>query len=1477
MGVLQQVDNLIDEILTVIPGPPDAVLMSRFGENFQHKYGVTPTSKVKSTPTLSGYKTLLQFFKQHSAIVACVTVMGNGGSEGTQALTLTPRGVERRDKASSTPVPEPERAAPREANVTHAASPASSRPPESPTDQLVDKLIVLIPESPDDAIGFGDLASATKAKYGCDPTSMLRTIPQLGGCSLPQFLSRHPAMSSFVVVRQTSTEHAHPHTHASALVNLTAKGAARVAAAQKTIHAVASSSSAAAAMELPPPTPPTRLTRARFADRLRSLIPPPPASIWCSVLSNVYLERHGSSLEDDLETVASTRELLYVIGLRANNEMSASVVVISAPAAGGTPGKVSVSLSPLGVELVLEQHAPPDCTFPVTTFNVKVTAVNPGQSLVADDCVYCPWSLLHHAADWEVGDMISMSAFYYPDSASGCQFRACSFAVRSSSIRAPPLPLPPVGLASATPAAGTLASTLSGVPALSEQVSAGAFAPKVLTQLGHPGSCSACIKWSMHFSDKKKAIYFTCASEPAKWQKSLTEGASFAKPVGCTCGCPRMSISPVSAKQQLAARNANNGCPSTPPLSPGTSQMTSNRITTAVSSSFAAGSSDADDDDDDEAILFPNRNDDDGAVDDSHGDSNSNDDDDDDDDDDIFGSHRSGGYQKQAEWTSEDDETLIAVVRARGSELSAQYAVPKHLEDEIAEDFNARNGGPPRTGLTLATRWKETLRKKNCQNIDMFSSSQSSRRPVMATATTTAAAAPKPSDRGRATKSAKRQVLWDDDQMQRLHDLVAEHMKPNGVADFAKVTAAFNVLQDADKHRTKQGIDQHWRMKAQYWKPGQARKVFGFWDETRNARLCRLVDEHGEGNWAVITEQFNTDEPDSNKHRTPGSLPIQWRRLQKPTDAGKVESEAMQSATPLPTPSHTKHGWTEDEDEELTRAVQIHGSSWPEVLARFNTARGPEAQRTLQSLRTRWNKGRVGASSSPATSSVAAGGKAEPPVNTWTDEQHDHLAQLVDTYGSSWYRISAMLNASFPSIVRLPNTISKYWDKHGKQNVTALPTGAATQASQPIPTSDFAGTRVFPATGTTKTGRTFQKWDNDQHQLLTELVAKHVSDWVSIHFDFNALQELDRHRTKACLREHWRIREQWRNRESQLPEPTTSPADSSSAVPVSIPAASHRRTTVSPSAFEQWTADDDAIAVRLIKRRAAELTANYAIPRGSTAADFAEDFNKEAGSALTRTGADLAERWRSVLRKTHAASLNPFNTQRSAAPQIPAPMSSGSSSQAHSIAKTPIPRRVRGLAWDKSEDELLTRLVQQQDIDMPLAAMMWTGLVKVFNAQQFEELAPRTVQGVKARWYKVLKKRTTVESPPDARPMSQLASYQGPVADDPGPVSSDENDDDGDDGSDVNSDLHRSKSAAVAPSVNSDEHRQCTVISDTDTDDDAGIIFQPQMSPDEHRSGEDDGDVVLMEDEDRIQAEKDRVADVEARQEFARMMAGLNP
>ena len=49
---------------------------------------------------------------------------------------------------------------------------------------------------------------------------------------------------------------------------------------------------------------------------------------------------------------------------------------------------------------------------------------------------------------------------------------------------------------------------------------------------------------------------------------------------------------------------------------------------------------------------------------------------------------------------------------------------------------------------------------------------------------------------------------------------------------------------------------------------------------------------------------------------------------------------------------------------------------------------------------------------------------------------------------------------------------------------------------------------------------------------------------------------------------------------------------------------------------------------------------------GSVADDFADDFNKfEVAGSSIRTGADLAERGKSVPREKHAASLNPFNIQ----------------------------------------------------------------------------------------------------------------------------------------------------------------------------------------------------------------------------------------
>ena len=162
-------------------------------------------------------------------------------------------------------------------------------------------------------------------------------------------------------------------------------------------------------------------------------------------------------------------------------------------------------------------------------------------------------------------------------------------------------------------------------------------------------------------------------------------------------------------------------------------------------------------------------------------------------------------------------------------------------------------------------------------------------------------------------------------------------------------------------------------------------------------------------------------------------------------------------------------------------------------------------------------------------------------------------------------------------------------------------------------------------------------WTDDQDQRLASLVEKHgMHDWNAIHHDFNALQDPDKHRTKGSVREHWRMRGK------QATKLTMSKAESlfsAVASSVSIPAAA------------DWTAADDANAVQLVKRRASELTANYAIPRGSVADDFADDFNKSEveGSSRIRTGADLADRWRSVLREKHATSLNPFNTQQSAA------------------------------------------------------------------------------------------------------------------------------------------------------------------------------------------------------------------------------------
>ena len=1182
--MLQKVDKLIDEILTVIPRPPKAIFFSNFGDLYRQKYGENLSKKVKDTPTLNSYKTLKQFFEKHSAMVACITFIAESPRNEIK-VALTHRGVERLDKATSTPEPpsEPElkRAVPPVVEVAVSTTPIR-RVHESPTDQLVDKLIGLIPELPD-TISIGELTNAAKATHGCEPTFMLRLIPQLGGCSLIQFLTRHPAMSSFVEVSQAHTKHAH-RNQALTLVNLTVKGVARaVAARNANLPETATFSSE---MELPSPSLPTSLTRAHFANRLRSLIPPPTASTRCSVLHKAYLEQHGSSLEDDLETVASTRELLNVIGPGANTEISASVV-ISTPAVG-TLGETSVSLSPLGVQLVLEQHAAPDSTFPVTTFNVKVTAVNPGKSLVADDCVYCPWNLLHNAADWAVGDMISISAFYFPESSSGSLFRACSFAVRGSSGNVPPLPLP-VKHAPANPSDVAVQSAFSATrktsaPKFLENIVAEALAPKGPTPLGHPGNCSACIKWSMIFSEKKNAIYFTCANQPAKWQKSLTEGDSFVKPVGCSCGCPRMSIPPALAKQQLATRNTNDGWPSTPPLSPGPPQMTINRISNDALrhlSSVAGISNDAHNGDADNSNT-------------------------DDDDDILFlpapGRRSSGGSQNQAEWTAKEDEALIAVVRARGSELSAQYAVPKHLEEEVAEAYNARKCGPARSGLTLAKRWKETLRVNNCQNIDMFSSSQCNRRPSVSTADTPAA--PKPQNQGHLTHRQKSQVSWDDDQSQRLQDLAAEHMKRNGTPDWSQVTQSFNILQDADKHRrrSKDSLVSKFRSlktrsdKTQPAMSAQPQTTMALFTSDQDATLEELVSIHTEWiPWDDITSQYNMIYWSPGQQQTKESLQARWDEV----DPGGTDAEQL--ATPLPTtPSKEQHyamlaardyatsrerprrGWTKEEDEELTRLVRIHGvltatcadnptvslefptaeatakelgtntyqvslsrnapgrqlkdsagklwvlhdrdANWTEVHADFNVTRVPEMQRTLQGMRTRWKKGRVGSgSAAPATSTVAEGSNVERPVNTWTDKEHTRLVQLVETYGCNWSRVSAMLNASFPNIVRLPNTISKYWITHGEQKVVAVSTGVTTQSSQPIPTSGLRNVKKEKTTS--KRGKTVMCWTDDQHQRLASLIEKQViHDWNAIHHDFNALQDLDKHRTKGSLREHWRLR-----------------------------------------------------------------------------------------------------------------------------------------------------------------------------------------------------------------------------------------------------------------------------------------------------------------------------------------------------------------
>lgn len=314
----------------------------------------------------------------------------------------------------------------------------------------------------------------------------------------------------------------------------------------------------------------------------------------------------------------------------------------------------------------------------------------------------------------------------------------------------------------------------------------------------------------------------------------------------------------------------------------------------------------------------------------------------------------------------------------------------------------------------------------------------------------------------------------------------------------------------------------------------------------------------------------------------PGGTDAEQLTTPLPTPPSKEQHAMLAVRDHATSRERPRRGWTKEEDEELTRWVRIHGvltatcaddptvslefptaeatakelgtdtyqvslsrnapgrqlkdsagklwvlhdraANWTEVHADFNVTRVPEMQRTLQGMRTRWKKGRVrSGSAAPVTSTVAERSNAERPVNTWTDEEHTRLVQLVETYGCNWSRVSAMLNASFPNIVRLPNTISKCWITHGEQKVAAVSTGVTTQSSQPIPTSGLRSAKK--ETTASKRGKTAMCWTDDQHQRLATLVENQSNhDWNAIHHDFNALQDVDKHRTKGSLREHWRLR-----------------------------------------------------------------------------------------------------------------------------------------------------------------------------------------------------------------------------------------------------------------------------------------------------------------------------------------------------------------
>ena len=94
--------------------------------------------------------------------------------------------------------------------------------------------------------------------------------------------------------------------------------------------------------------------------------------------------------------------------------------------------------------------------------------------------------------------------------------------------------------------------------------------PGVPTPLGHPGSCSACIKFrevqvidALLRIEERNLLYLRQASaEVSDRRRQLCEA--------CTCGCPRMSIIPPSlAKQQQQLANTGWPSPSSLPLSPG--------------------------------------------------------------------------------------------------------------------------------------------------------------------------------------------------------------------------------------------------------------------------------------------------------------------------------------------------------------------------------------------------------------------------------------------------------------------------------------------------------------------------------------------------------------------------------------------------------------------------------------------------------------------------------------------------------------------------------------------------------------------------------------------------------------------------------------------------------------------------------------------------------------------------------------------